>query len=173
MAQVYWSNNWVSSLWKDIAETQDSFLIKNLQTLVVVKDQLINSCSLLFQNESPRKSDWLAVSQEILEPQIPPKTKEPPAAVSCLDGKTTEIGCVMACFRGKNTEGFSEEIGNTRLDGWRDIRPSEYGNSLIFVDAVQYDEDTVHLKSNWQATVHDRWSQVSCGLFSFFMFVRR
>lgn len=27
MAQVYWSNNWVSSLWKDIAETQDSFLI--------------------------------------------------------------------------------------------------------------------------------------------------
>ena len=79
-----------------------------------------------------------------------------------------EIGCVMACFRGKNTEGFSEEIGNTCVDGWRDIRPSEYGDLLIFVDDVQYDEDTVQLKSNWQATVHDKWSQVSMWTFLIF-----
>ena len=108
------------------------------------------------------------MSQEILEPKIPQKPKEPPAAVSCLDGKTMEIGCVMACFRGKNTEGFSEEIGNTCVDGWRDIRPSEYGDLLIFVDDVQYDEDTVQLKSNWQATVHDKWSQVSMWTFLIF-----
>jgi len=67
-------------------------------------------------NLQENPTDWLCL-RKFWNRKSPQKPKEPPAAVSCLDGKTMEIGCVMACFRGKNTEGFSEEIGNTRLDG--------------------------------------------------------
>lgn len=94
--------------------------------------------------------------------------KEPPAAVSCLDGKTLEIGCVMAWFRGKNTEGFSEEIGNTSLgEETYGQRLVNNGDSLIFAD-VQYDEDTVHLKIDKQMFMisdlkfHVDFSHVSC-----------